>query len=306
MLSCDDRARWTSRTLSGPARFARDLDDEPSGEFRTGGRAAPHGVTPLVAAVRNRDGLPDVMTIGHLTGAYNLYALTIAASMQALTNFHMRVLTSIQATALRTHLYHHAYGGSRWRVRTLRESQVAQFATKHVTRSGSWTPIPMRERRLFLALAADARRPLTELADELGGTPQSVGRQLRLAQNRGIIDFRTDVARRFAGWHLAAFFWLHAKSGIRTEACQKLGGMLETRFCVSTSGTERNIQLIVNLRTPEDADSLMDRIEQENPGVHVVDCEFVLRLDKIHGRLLDASGRAVGLVPVDPWASEPP
>lgn len=85
---------------------------------------------------------------------------------------------------------------------------------------------------------------------------------------------------------------------------RRLGVLPETRFCVSTSAAGRRLLLIVSLRAPEQVEVLVRRIEDEDSSATVVDCQFVLRLAKVHGRLLADDGRAVGVIPVNPWASD--
>jgi DNA-binding Lrp family transcriptional regulator len=264
--------------------------------------ACAPGTTDQV--VRGLVATPDVMTVGHLTGEYNLYALTVSVSVKALANFQLDVINKLPAMRLRTHLYHHAYGGSgRWRLNVLNRSQVSRLSESKSPPS-PWSPVSITDRKLFLALAEDARRPLTKLAEDLDLTPQAVGRQLKRAQRSGTIDFRVDVARPYAGWHLGAFLWISTPQEQLHIASEKLGKLPETRFCASISGTARNISLIVSLHAPEDVDSLIRRIEAEDPPMQVVDCQFSPRLEKVDGRLLDEGGRAVGFVPLDPWASE--
>jgi len=266
--------------------------------------ACPPGMTDQV--VRELVSIPDVMTVGHLTGEYNIYAITVAASARAMTNFQLQVINALPVLRLRTHLYHHAYGGSRrWRLHVLNESQASRLWEASPPAS-PWSPVSSADRKLYLALGENARRPLAELADELDLTPQAVGRQLKRAQRRGTIDFRADVARPYAGWHLGAFLWIATSLEDLPGASVSLGRLPETRFCATTSGTARNILLIVSLHAPEDVDSLIRRVEADDTSMRVVDCQFALRIEKVDGRLLDGEGRSVGCVPVDPWASEVP
>lgn len=288
---CEEGLAWSNST-AGP-ELSRGFILE---------MACPPGTTDQV--VKDLVAIPDVMTVGHLTGEYNVYAITVASSARAMTNFQLSVVNHLPLLRVRTHVYHHAYGGSRrWRLRVLNETQASQL-TEVSTPPSPWTPVSNADRKLYVALGEDARRPLSELAEELGNTPQAIGRALRRAQRRGTIDFRVDVARPYAGWHLGAFLWITTALEDVHGASVRLGQFPETRFCSSLSGTARSILLLVSLHAPEDVDGLIRRIEADEPTMRIVDCQFALRLEKVDGRVLNEEGRAVGCVPVDPWASE--
>ncbi|WP_147404093.1 hypothetical protein [Nocardia panacis] len=63
-----------------------------------------------------------------------------------------------------------------------------------------------------------------------------------------------------------------------------------------------NLVLIVNLHSFEHLEEVLIRIAANFPTVTVTERRLVLRQVKIYGRLVDAEGRSVGIVPPDPWA----
>ena len=254
------------------------------------------------AVVDALNGMPDVLTVGRTVGRYDLYAIVVAPSVPALTASLWGRIAQLDVHRRRMHVYTRVYGGPEWRLTVLNRRQVDQV------REDDPRPLPTRsvdevDRRLFLALAHDARRPYVELAKELGSTSHAVRRQVGRMRRRGHLAFRADIARPMAGWPIAALLWLVVPDHELDAVGREVGAWPETRFCAPVIASA-NMVLIVNLRAPEHLEHLIARLATRHPAVAVVDRHLVLRLVKVHGRILDEQGRSTGVVAVDPWTTE--
>lgn len=122
-------------------------------------------------------------------------------------------------------------------------------------------------------------------------------------RRRGHLAFRTDVARPVAGWPIVALLRLLVPDEHLHTIGRAVGTLPETRFCAPLIA-EANLVLIVNLRAPEFLQYFLTELTARHPLVTVAERSIVLQLVKVHGRLLDESGRTVRVVPVDPWSTE--
>jgi DNA-binding Lrp family transcriptional regulator len=243
--------------------------------------------------------LPDVITVARTAGEYDLYAITVAATTDALTASLFGPIAELDVARTTSHVYWRVYGGPQWRLSVLNPVQSSGLATGKV-RAERPPVVSAADRELLLALAGDARRSHTELADELDSTPQTVRRQLLRMERAGVMSFRADLARPAAGWPLLALLWLAVPDAELDSVGRDLGSWTETRFCAAVAATA-TLVLVLNLRTPEHLAGLAARIRRQHPSADIVDRRLVLRMLKLNGRMLDSDGRSRRLVPVDPW-----
>ncbi|MBB4686763.1 Lrp/AsnC family transcriptional regulator [Amycolatopsis jiangsuensis] len=246
--------------------------------------------------------LPNVATVGVTTGEFQVFALVLAPTLPAIAETLVRALPiPPEVTTMRSHVYSGLFGGVVWRLGVMNRAQTELVREPAGAPPGEIRPFGPADRALFLALGHDGRRPYTELADELGTSPQAVKRRLDRLRRHGDITFRCDVARPLAGWESMALLWLAVPDlGLRSVG-RRLGVWPETRHCAAIPGPA-NLSLIVSLRSLEHLGELLVRIAREHPEVSIVDRRIVLRQVKVHGRIVDELGRSTRVVPVDPWA----
>lgn len=258
------------------------------------------GTVDVVAAELTE--MPDVVTVGRMAGESDLYAIAVAPTLAALRSLLGQRVDHLDVARKRAHVYTHVYGGPHWRLTVLNRDQAAQL------RGARTTPLPdtvvaAEDRRLFRALGRDARRSSVELAKDLDTTPPAVRRQLTRMQRRGHLAFRVDVARPAAGWPIAALLRLVVPDDQLDSVGRALGALPETRFCAPVIA-DANLVLVVNLRAPEFLQHVLSELMATHPQVTVAERSLVLELVKVHGRVLDESGRCVRVVPVDPWIAD--
>lgn len=249
--------------------------------------------------------LPNVSTVGVTTGDFQVFALVLAPNLPTIADVLLRTLPiPDDVTQLRSHVFSGLFGGVVWRLGVINRSQTDLVREPVGPTPQRIRPLGPADRALFLALGHDGRRTYTQLADELGTSPQSVRRRLDRLRRHGDITFRCDVARPLAGWEAMALLWLVVPDADLRRVGKRLGAWAETRHCAAIPG-RANLSLIVSLRSLDHLSDLLVRIAREHPEATIVDRRFVLRQIKVHGRIVDERGRSTRVVPVDPWATAP-
>lgn len=119
----------------------------------------------------------------------------------------------------------------------------------------------------------------------------------------GDLVVRCDVAQPLTGWPVTAMLWAQVPPDQVDDVARRLAGLPEARAAESVTGGAANLLLGVWLRSLADLQRLEAALAERVPELRVLDRSIALRTAKRMGRLLDPSGRAVGHVPVDPWAT---
>ena len=245
---------------------------------------------------------PDVITVGHTTGDYNLYCITIATTLDGVLQcVHGGLPELLDASQIRISLFRQMTGGVDWRQGILSASDERHLHEGH--RAGvqeSDSTLTHKDRGLILRLGLDGRSTPTELARALSTSPAAVGRRLEQLQANHQIVFRCDVARPDFDLPLSMLLMMKAPPLNAEHTALLLGRWRETRFCASVVGAA-NIILIVGLHDLVDAEQILRRLTLEHPEVEVVDQRVCTRMTKVYGRVLDDRGRSADVVPVDPW-----
>lgn len=247
--------------------------------------------------------LPYLSTVGVTTGRFQVYALVLAPTLPAIADVLVRSLpVPGDVIELHSYVYGGLFGGVVWRLGIMNRERVNQVREEVGPVPAQMRPFGEIDRRLFLALGRDGRRSYSDLASELGTSPQALRRRLDRLQRHGDITFRCDVARALAGWGSMAFLWIAVPESRMPVVGRALGRLEETRHCSRVAGPA-NLALVVGLRSVEHLDELLERIDRNHPEAAIVDRRVVLRQVKVHGRIVDELGRSEQVVPVDPWAA---
>ncbi|WP_405487157.1 hypothetical protein [Nocardia sp. NBC_00511] len=117
-----------------------------------------------------------------------------------------------------------------------------------------------------------------------------------------MLSFRTDFTRPEAGWPTEYILWLAAPPEDLATIGRDLSTWPETRICLSVVG-RANLLLMTQTHHPTHLHPLLTRLATSHPEAAVVDQRLILRPIKSWGRLLDRSGQAAAVVPVNPWAA---
>lgn len=284
----DSGLAWTGSTM-GPALFRGVFLEITCSPAR-----AESVASALIA-------MPEVLTVGSLTGLSTLYAIVVAPSPTSLTRFVERRLTWLVDARLRLDPFPRVFGGPTWRLQVLEPEATSKIRDPPLRR------LPpddgADDRSLFLALAGDARRSLTDLAAELGTTTEGVRRRMERMRAQRLLSLRADVSRPAAGWPLAAVLRLAVPPEEVLAVGRDIAGWPETRFCAPVVAAETMI-VIVNLRDVEALSPIGERISARHPAVAVTSRAIIPRLRKVNGRVFGHDGRSAAVIPVDPWFNE--
>ncbi|GCD93055.1 Lrp/AsnC family transcriptional regulator [Embleya hyalina] len=319
-LQINPRASWTKLAdVLGPApitlarRWRRLVDDGAAwvsvahGDARARGAivewaCAPGTETALASHLAR---LPHVGTVGITSGEYQVFANIVAPSLAATTRVLLNGLPlPPYVIRMRSHVFGGLFGGMTWRLGVLNRAQAERIRETLGPPPREMRPFGPRDRALFLALGHDGRRTYTDLAEELDTTPNAVRRRLGRLRRNGDIVYRCDVARALAGWHTTALLWLAVPDIDLRTVGHRMASRPETRMCAAVAGPS-NLAVIVDLRSFDHLEEVLVRIATAFPGVVVTDRRLVLRPVKIHGRLVDETGRCIEVIPPDPWAATP-
>ncbi|MGC0387534.1 Lrp/AsnC family transcriptional regulator [Streptomyces sp. SAI-129] len=247
-----------------------------------------------------------VFSLERTTGEHQLFLGVAARDLLCLDDFVTRRLGGLSAVrSVRPSICTAVHReGSGWLVHTLNERQRADLRGDGHDRPRPGTGPYESDRRLLVALGADARRGHAELARECGLSETTVRRRLRRMITGGEVYFRCDLTQRLAGWPVIATFRI-ATPGPGADAVAKaLAGLPETRLCASVTGRD-NLLLSVWLRSPGDCAALEERILRRHPEVRVSERAITLHTAKRMGRLLDREGRGGAHVPITAAACPP-
>ncbi|MGO2034998.1 MAG: AsnC family transcriptional regulator [Brevibacterium sp.] len=255
---------------------------------------------------------PDVITVGSMTGDFNLYCIVIGVTLDGVLARVDRGLPELKLCGrVRINLFHQIAGGVDWRQGIIdletwrsrggsRSVALKEFQrTRNSTGESAFAP-STRYRQLFLTLSADARRPLTEVAEILETSAPVVSRMLgKLIDERQVV-FRCDIARPIFDFPIAMVLSLKVAPEHADELAFRIGAWEETRFCASVASTA-NLIVVAGLRGLVDGESFMVKTAGLGHQVEVIQRLVSTRTFKVYGRLLDEVGRSVRHIPVDPW-----
>ncbi|WP_179129663.1 Lrp/AsnC family transcriptional regulator [Corynebacterium pacaense] len=269
----------------------------------------------LSHVIENLSRYPDIITVGTTTGDFNLYCILIGVSLPGiLRRINEDIIELRLCERTRINLFHQITGGVDWRqeiVGTTTSARDApppsevmeEFQNLHQSTRGVTQAPSASFRPLFLALGADARRPLNQLAEELGSTTSTVKRMVTQLQSRRQAIFRCDVARPLFDYPISTILSLRTPPEFAEELAFRIGGLKETRFCASVASTA-NVIVVAGLRSLLDGENFTSRIALMGIPAEIASRSISMRMAKVYGRILDNRGRSRLHIPVDPWAAE--
>ncbi|AUG75019.1 AsnC family transcriptional regulator [Kitasatospora sp. MMS16-BH015] len=191
--------------------------------------------------------------------------------------------------------------GSRWSAGALDPGQRAAIAAARPPVAGDRAPARsvVEDLRLLAALGSDGRMPYSALGQRLGLPATTARRRLDALRSGGRLVLRCDASPRLTGHPLGTTLWLDLPADQVPAAARWLSEQPQTRMCALTLG-EANLVTYVVTHQPAAVRGLEAELARRFPVCRVRERQLTLRTAKLVGRVLDASGRAVGYVPIDP------
>jgi len=247
------------------------------------------------------------VTVELTTGSADILVTIAAADLTTMSHYlleHLGQVPGVLSTRARfaTRIYSE---GSAWRVRELPAPAVTTLA--QIQREQTADPGPERlvslsdnMKAMLTHLAVDGRASYIDLAEraEIGAT--TARRYLARLVRSGMVILRTDVCAPAVGWPVQVYLWANTPVESLDDTAHTLSSFRQARLCATVTAGP-SLALCSWLHAVEEVHRLELAIAHRLPHVEVVDRLVVLRQIKRMGRLLDESGRAVGVVPINLW-----
>lgn len=248
-----------------------------------------------------------VVSVELTTGSADML-LTIAVSdLATLAHYlleHLGVMENILNARARvaTKLYKE---GSSWRLFNFDQNpqrilERARLELEAGPRDANPITMTQELKEIARLLAMNGRASYSELASLTGISATSVRRHTNRLIRGGIMLPRTDVSAELSEWPVQVYFWADAPIDLLADSAKMLSRFRQVRLCATVTAAS-NLVLSAWLRTVEEVHRLELAISLKLPQVRIVDRLIVLRTVKRMGRLIDAQGRAVGVVPINIW-----
>ncbi|WP_051179493.1 Lrp/AsnC family transcriptional regulator [Nocardia concava] len=249
--------------------------------------------------------MPCVFSVERVTGSFPVQLSVAVENLAALDDLTARELAALPGVEeIRTAVNQHVYvEGSHWRPQALDPSQRT-LLTDPRGPAPTHSRIRPGDAALILALSADGRRSIADLARDTGLTETTVRRRISEMTRSGRLVFRCDFAEQAAGWTVTANYWAQLPASALDRLGAALASWPEIRLCVSTAD-DSNVMLIAWLRGPREGVLLETRLQREFPELRITERQLTLRTLKRMGRSLSPRGRAVGHIPFDVWGRDP-
>ena len=254
---------------------------------------------------------PMAVTVELTTGDADIFVTVFASGLPMLSHYvldHLRTVDGTLSTRLRVATRLYTEGGS-WRLRQLPEATAAAFEQMHreeMSGGPADAPpggIPDSARAIMAELSVDGRMSYADLAERINVSPATARRKVAELMRSGTALLRTDVAAPEAGWPVESYAWADVPIGMLSETARQLIRMRLTRLTATVAAGPKLV-LATWLRTVEEVHRVELAIAEEIPHLQIIESLLVLRVVKRSGRLIDAAGRATGVVPVSMWDDE--
>lgn len=247
------------------------------------------------------------VTVELITGSADLLVTVAAIDLRMLSHYLLHHLDKVEhVLSSRARIATRIYGeGSMWRLRVLDAGSVQTLhAVRDQQMADDETACPVKPspvvQTMLTHLANDGRASFVDLAEHAGISPSSARRHMGRLLRSGVIILRTDVNAPAVNWPVQVYLWAKAPADKLAETATVLSRFRHTRL-TATVTAHASLALCLWLRTTEDVHRFEMTIATELPHVEIVDRLVVLAQMKRMGRLLDESGRAVGVVPINFW-----
>jgi DNA-binding Lrp family transcriptional regulator len=247
------------------------------------------------------------VTVELTTGSADILATVAAADLPTMSHYLLEHLDRVEyVRSTRARFATRLYGeGSRWRIGELPPATVDTLQQVVAEQIGSGQPelrVEMSDsvKAMMIQLSQDGRTPIAELAERSGLSQTGARRRLAQLRRSRMVVLRADVSRRAVGWPVQVYLWAHTPVESLNETAHALSRLRESRLTATVTAGP-NLALCAWLRTVEEVHRLELSIAARLPHVEIIDRLLVLRTIKRMGRLIDESGRAAGVVPINVW-----
>ncbi|HEU5008263.1 MAG TPA: AsnC family transcriptional regulator [Jatrophihabitantaceae bacterium] len=246
------------------------------------------------------------------TGSADILVTAAAADWHTMAHYLLSRLDQVEhVQSSRARIATRLYGeGSAWRLRELPASAVGaleRISAEEAPADAARVPLRASEavRAMLVQLSLDGRASIAELAECTGLSQTTARRRLTELLSSRMAMVRTDVNSWAIGWPVQVYLAANAPVEVLSQTAHALSRFREFRLTATVTGGP-NLTMCAWLRTVEEIQRLELAIAARLPVVRIVDRLIVLRTIKRMGRLIDESGNAVGVVPINLWEDSLP
>jgi DNA-binding Lrp family transcriptional regulator len=247
------------------------------------------------------------VTVELTTGSADILVTVAAADLQTMSHYLLEHLDQVEhVVSSRARIATRLYGeGSSWRLRVLPPATVTtlqRIRSQQVSDEVPDGPVQMSKsaQAMLTHLALDGRASFAELADRSGTSPTTARRHISRLLSSGVVILRTDVSAYAVNWPVQVYLWASVPVDTLTQTARTLSRFRQARLTATVTAGP-SLALCSWLQTVEEVHRLELAISAKLPNLEVIDRLIVLRTVKRMGRLLDESGKAVGVVPINLW-----
>lgn len=244
--------------------------------------------------------VPGVVTCERTSGRWELLLTVMFVSYIELDNFmttHVYPHPEVDSASVIVMRSIYADGGD-FTLRVLTDEQrMETLALRERTGSGDEHPPPSKDLiNVAYALQPDARRPINELAADVGISPQRTRSIVRELIGNPWIHLRTDFAREQFGLAASVYLCLDMPPNKVESVVTSLKLVPATRL-ISSVVSSFTILVCFWLEDLKYLDPLERNLTRVFPFIRITDRWMVLAGDKRAGHRLAPDGRKIGFVP---------
>ncbi|MGP5227702.1 Lrp/AsnC family transcriptional regulator [Arthrobacter rhombi] len=241
---------------------------------------------------------PAFATVSLVSGPHDLMVDCYASSHDELIRTLTRSFASLPGLVHRDVMFSTTLhrGASEWRSGTLEPAQVRQLSTPAQPVRVGHVPDGL-DTRLVAGLAADGRMSWARLGEECGVSAQTAKRRISRILDAGFLTLRCDAALEIGAGQREVSLLLSVPA-VSVEAIGAyLGNLPGCRLSAEVLGAAN---LLVTLWVHDffEVHDLEVELGRRSPESTVVSRQATVRHYKRAGRLLDATGRSRGTVPL--------
>ncbi|MFW0775275.1 Lrp/AsnC ligand binding domain-containing protein [Paenarthrobacter nitroguajacolicus] len=249
----------------------------------------------MTEATSDLAGDDEVLSIDQTIGGRDLVVTVLCRTEADLARFVLDRLAKVEGvTGTRTHRGIRLLADAQhWRLRSLQDHEARQLE--------STVPLPVAAPRgvtaeveddLARILRTNGRASVAEISELLGISTTKARSALAtiIAEKRLVL--RLEVARPYAPWPVAVWYFLRVPATMVESVAGKLVGLQEVRL-VATTGGLYSILMLVWLRRVEDMTVLERQLGERLPFAEILDRCIVLRTPKHMGNRLSLDGRLI-------------
>ncbi len=258
-----------------------------------------------VDVARTLVGDPHALTIEITAGSADLFLTVATTSLDSMSRYLLHRVDKIPGithtnSRISTGLYR---DGAHWRLDALPRRRPASSdpgATQTAQHGDPLTHLTDVDRELFVHLGRDGRATYAQLSHHLGISEATARRRTEHLLRTGAISLRAEVAASRVGWPVSAIMSMEVPVGVLGEAARTVARLRQTRLSATLAGRP-SLVAVVWLKHIDQIHDLERRLVDAIPGMHVQNRLTVLQTVKRMGRVLDAGGQAIGVVPMSHW-----